>query len=297
MRSIKFFIVFLTLSISISSAAAAKLSDSDQHLLALSSDIAAQPQLMDAGYLSYTFGTPAVRLRPTAGFSQTWEWHEPANENLLYKLDDQTNAANEQRRLTFFAPADSKIDLKELESAIGTTPQQYFDQQLNRVEAFTLAPTTKLIAVQSPNTFKISQFAIEYTGSPLPPPSQQALSTASGARRAQAFAHHEKGRHDQALPLLSAHIREQPADIEAHIKLAESYKARFHLNEAIEQYRIALQLSGDNWSLRNRCLDGLKSLKVLPDQSETIATAPNHHTSSHPPSSLATQASPLAGGF
>jgi hypothetical protein len=142
---------------------------------------------------------------------------------------------------------------------------QHYDKSLNPESTYSLSANTTVTTLVPPNCFTVKQIEVEYKGPELPPLSQDEVNASIDERRARALDHHQKGQHDQALPLLVRHLQVRPTDAEAHLKLAESYKARCCINPAIEQYHLALQFAGDDDDLRKRCLDGLQTLKVIPD--------------------------------
>jgi hypothetical protein len=263
-------------------AATNKLSPPDQQILDFMNKLAANPQLLDPRFLSYKFGPPEVK------WGGDYEWCEARNHNRLYLLEQRPSLNNGEihSKLTIYTPTSSHITFADLESTLSTPPVEHvdrkpgqtgtftmsavsnpplkeFDQRVYKTETFAMSAYTNVSGAQPPNTFKLTEIVVDYDGPKLSP-SDDEIQAAVEDRRAVAFEHHKNGRHDQALPLLRSHLKEQPADVEARIKLAESYRGRFCLNQAIEQYRIALAECGDDSALRQQCIDGLKSLRVIP---------------------------------
>jgi tetratricopeptide (TPR) repeat protein len=200
---------------------------------------------------------------------RVYNWCEPVNHYLLAKLQKQTNPEDglSDSKLTFYVPGDSRIPMNSpaVQSVFGQVLGQHYDQNLNQASTYSLSENTTITALVPPNGFTVNQLEVEYKGPELPPLSQDEVNASIDERRARALDHHQNGRHDQALPLLVRHLQVRPTDAEAHLKLAESYRARCCLNQAIEEYRLALQYGADDEDLRKHCLEGLQSLKVIPD--------------------------------
>jgi hypothetical protein len=261
--------ICLILIVSVSPAKADDLSDGDKSLLDMVKSLAQDPHLMDPGYLSDKLGIPEVKWEPGSMAGKVWNWCEPINHSLLAKLQKQSDPTDgtSDSKLTFYVPGDSRIPINSpaIQQVFGQVLGQHYDQNLNQASTFSLSENTTITALVPPNGFTVKQLEVEYKGPELPPLSQDEVNASVDERRARALNHHQKGEHDQALPLLVRHLQVRPTDAEARLKLAESYKARCCINQAIEQYRLALRFAGDDQDLRKRCLDGLQSLKVIPD--------------------------------
>jgi len=243
-----------------------ELTDEDKRLVDLVSQLGQSPKLMDRRYLTYGLGAAEAKMEPGPIPHQTCEWLDPSNHNLLYKLDRQVDLDKDVSdcKFTVFVPPKSKIDFKCLESVFGSNASKQFDQRIYTAETFGISPTTNVVAWQPTRCFKVNEIMVQYKGPRLPTPTQEEIEAAITSRREQAFKHHEKGHHEQAFPMLTSHLQERPTDAEARLRLAESYKAQFCINEAIEQYRLAFDLAGSDQVMRQRCIDGLKLLKVFP---------------------------------
>jgi len=238
-----------------------RISEQGKNDLALAEKLANNPGLLRPNYLSYLVGTDEFS---TNSIDQNpCYWYEGLNHTLHYELKNTGNGSGYcSSKFSIYLPNEAGISKKDVQSLFSVEGKQAFDQEGRKIEQFQISPNTAVNIFQDPNFLTVRQISVEYAGAALPPPSAEHMKAALDTRRQQAFAHHEKGRHDVALPLLKAHLNSNPADVEARIRLAESYKAKACLNEAIAEYKLALSKCGDNTSLRNQCLDGLRALKV-----------------------------------
>jgi hypothetical protein len=260
MHASKPLLPMLALFLSCTSVVFAEPSDSDKQLMELTKTLADSPRLLDSRYLSYQLGTPETQWGGN-GF----EWYETNSHTLLYKLERHPSLKNGAItvKLTIFAPNKARVSFADLESALACPAKKYFDQRVNLAEAFPVSANTKVVASQSPNVFNLNEIEIEYDGAPISP-TQEDYKQAAEKRRELAFKNHKNGLHKVAFPMLASHLKEQPEDVEARIKLAESYRAHFSFNQAIEQYHLALAQSAPDSPNHKQCIDGLKSLKVIP---------------------------------
>jgi predicted Zn-dependent protease len=69
----------------------------------------------------------------------------------------------------------------------------------------------------------------------------------------------------ESLPVLEARAKTRPGDPEAHLHLAEAYKAQSQLVGAIGEYKVALALSGGNQEVRDKALSALRQMHVIDD--------------------------------
>lgn len=270
--------ICLILLLAVCPAKAGDLSEGDQSLLDLIKSLAQDPHLLDPGYLSDRLGVPEIKWEPGSSAGRVWNWCEPVNHCLLAKLQKQTDPTDgmSDSKMTFYVPGGSYIPINSpaIQQVFGQVLGQHYDQNLNQASSFSVSENTTITALVPPNGFAVKQLEVEYKGPELPPLSPEEVNSSIDERRSRALAHHQKGEHDQALPLLVRHLQVRPTDAEARLKLAESYRARCCLNQAIEQYKLALQYGGDDQGLRKRCLEGLQSLKVIPDGK---ADTPGHN--------------------
>lgn len=303
-------VVVILVSCACPFAYADKLTDNDKMLVDLVKTLAQDPHLMDARYLSDRFGAPEVKSDPGPTQRTTWQWHDRASYSLLCQLekDDDSAASLSDSKLTVFAQDGSNLSIDDLESAFGKEIGKHFDQRLYKTTSFAVSERTKIIAFEAPNNFRVKEVQVEYAGAPLPSLSPEEINDSIDARRARGFEEHKNKNYDQSLPLLSRHLQVRPADAEARIKLAETLKARCCLNQAIEQYRLALKQAGNDSHLRQQCLDGLRSLKVLPATEDSKENPGQAAAASQPvrsdfrnpvpaPRSFAGSAGPLDPGF
>jgi hypothetical protein len=90
------------------------------------------------------------------------------------------------------------------------------------------------------------------------------MSRAQLQRKGLAMDHINHGRYRQGIAVLSEHLGESPDDVEAHLALAQAFKANCQINEAIAQYRYTLANSGNNPTVQSQCIKDLQDMKVLP---------------------------------
>ncbi len=224
-----------------------------------------QPELICIRYLHYFLGrpedSPANRFNPT----KHYVWYRPNRRGLKYELvQEEAQPGRITESTLVFHTDDLDLDLQKVESKFGKSPRKYFDQTSAPTEEYSFAPNTVISFTQKPNTFQIGRIAINYKGDPLPPPSLEDLARAQLQRKGLGMDHLSHGRYRESIGVLSEHLGESPEDIEAHLALAQAFKANCQINEAIAQYRYTLANSGNNPTVRAQCVKDLQDMKVLP---------------------------------
>lgn len=227
-----------------------------------------QPELICIRYLHYFLGrpedAPANRFNPT----KHYVWYRPNRRGIKYELVQEEAQPGRVTESTLVLHTDDlDLDLTKVESRFGKAPRKYFDQTTAPTEEYSFAPNTITSFTQKHNTFQISRIAINYKGDPLPPPSMEDMARASLQRKGLGVDHLTHGRYRESIGVLSEHLGENPEDVEAHLALAQAFKANCQINEAIAQYRYTLANSGNFPQVREQCVKDLQDMKVLPSVS------------------------------
>ncbi len=251
-------------------AAAKALQDRTMADMTLTGHLAERPQLMNIEYLEcylgpkdQSSGAPSS-LANCAGMSATRTlWNDPLGRYNNYKLETSRHGQNDYvAEFDALMPDKAHRRLSEMDKIMGTHSKHSFDEQGQPVDVYDGSPNTKLFVYQAPQLADIIKIRVSYSGPILELPSQSDMQEATQYRRDMAAKQQKSGNYQQAAILWQAHLRSHPDDVDAHLQLAECYKAQCHLNESINEYRIALNMSGNNEDLHKRCVDGLHSLKV-----------------------------------
>jgi len=256
--------------------------------LTLLGQLAEKPQLMNVSYLQCYLGPSDGQLNSTYVPPQhksvpasTTYWRTIGGYHVAYKLTNSTIGQNDQVvEFNSKVPENTHIRLKDVDKVLNVSAKPSFDEQGAPISEYDSRPDTRVLVYERPGLADIIKIRIYYSGSPLPPPSAQDMQQAIKYRRDTAFAFKKQGNYDQAIPMLRAHLQSNPADAEAHLKLAECYKAKCQVNDSIAEYRTALDKSGDDNDLHKSCLKGLESLKVkspelsAESQSPSLTNAP-----------------------
>lgn len=227
--------------------------------------LAHQPELLCIRYLHYFFGRPEDSPANRFNTTKHYVWYRPNRRGVKYELvqeEAQPGIVTESTLL--FHTDDLDLDLQKVESKFGKSPRKYFDQSSAPTEEYSFAPNTVISFTQKPNTFQVNRIAINYKGDPLPPPSLEDMGRAQMQRKGLAMDHLNHGRFREGIGCLSEHLGENPEDIEAHLALAQAFRANCQINEAIAQYRYTLANSGNNPDVQSQCIKDLQEMKVLP---------------------------------
>jgi tetratricopeptide (TPR) repeat protein len=257
-----------------------KKADADTALI---SHLAQEPQLMNTSYLDCYLGendgsSNIAMARPGHSQSPTTVtvWHDLEGHFGAYKL-----ASSLYNPSTYFAEFSAPIStaaqlrLKDIDKLLKLSSSQAFDEQGKPVYLYQTRPDTQVLVYQAPGVADINKIRVCYEGAVLPPPSATDMQEALQYRRDEALSAQKMGNHQQAAHLFQAHLRSNPNDAEAHLKLAESYKAQCRINDAIKEYRIALDHCGNDDQLHQQCIDGLHSLQVdLPAEAGSSMPSP-----------------------
>lgn len=248
-------------------AALAENQSFDPHLVALINKLAASPELMNEDYLRVLLGPPTRRQGQPGSPSHLY-WHVPGFNGPKYELEKFEPAPGQVTRAAFIInePA-PRVSFKEVEGTFGATPTRRFNYLSQPIEIFSLRPDTQMIFTKPQNTFRVTRAAVTYAGAPLPPPSVFDMMSVTELRKQKIAALHEKKHFAHSLPLLQAHVKEEPFDGEGHYFLAKAYKQTCNLSDAASEYCQALTLSNGNQDLAQRCLDGLRELRLVPPSS------------------------------
>lgn len=243
----------------------------DPVALQVISKLSHQPELMNVSYLQYYLGLPANQAENEMRTDQCYYWYSTDRGMLRYKLEQNEIALNTvtDAMFTVYLP-DSGLTFKDMESKYGKPVKRFFNEYSFPTEQYNLIPNTSVSFIQPQNAFEIQEVVIHYRGHPLPLPSALDMKLASCERRANAFEYHCQKNWSSELPLLQSHLAEHPEDIEAHCALAQALKAIGHINEAIAEYEFALAQTSNNTELRQKCIAGLKELKVLPENNKKL---------------------------
>ncbi len=310
------------------------LSESVKQDLYLAQRLANNPSLYNAKYLDCYLGPRAQAI--SAPFSTSLRshtpvfktfWHDRTGQINRYKLEYSQPASDKYLAEFQFLPTrQDGLLISDMNSILGTSPTQTLDEEGQTTLMYDIEPNsenqhnnksnnkqknkqntihnenwplghTKIFIYQDTHLVNVARLGVQYAGPPPPPPSDADMEEANTYRRDTAFANQKLGNHDQAQSQLKSHLKAHPKDAEAHLKLAESYKAKSCINESIAEYKIALSQSGDDSDLRDQCIAGLHSLKVdIPEASipaPATITAPgsmttlSRPTTAHPLSSTA----------
>jgi hypothetical protein len=262
---------------------------SDKPNFELVEQIAHQPELMNLRYLQYVIGPPE-KTPNQIGYVKRYYWRDPDPnaDSIKFELVQTESAPGRICQSVLIARMENldDVDLKKLESRYGSEPsknasqiskddpnqppqkgylstKKFFDQQSCPNLQYVFVPNTYVDFKQPQDTFHITQATITYKGECLPPLSAVSLLQAQQAYRTLALDHHKNERWRQAVPALRNHVAEHPEDAEARIALAEAYRGNCNVNEAIEQYRIAMGETNDP-QVAQQCLKGLQEMRVLP---------------------------------
>lgn len=227
--------------------------------------LAHQPELICIRYLHYFLGRPEDSPANRFNSTKHYVWYRPNRRGVKYELvQEESQPGRVTESTLLFHTDDLDLDLQKVESKFGKAPRKYFDQMSSPTEEYSFAPNTVISFTQKPNTFQVGRIAINYKGDPLPPPSLEDMARAQMQRKGLGMDHISHGRYREGIGVLSEHLGENPEDIEAHLALAQAFKANCQINEAIAQYRYTLANSGNNPAVQSQCIKDLQEMKVLP---------------------------------
>lgn len=227
--------------------------------------LAHQPELICIRYLHYFLGRPEDSPANRFNATKHYVWYRPNRRGVKYELvQEEAQPGRVTESTLLFHTDDLDLDLQKVESKFGKAPRKYFDQMSSPTEEYSFAPNTVISFTQKPNTFQVGRIAINYKGDPLPPPSLEDMARAQMQRKGLGMDHISHGRYREGIGVLSEHLGENPEDIEAHLALAQAFKANCQINEAIAQYRYTLANSGNNPAVQSQCIKDLQEMKVLP---------------------------------
>ncbi len=287
-----------------------KLSPGTLQDLQIIQRLANNPCLLNTNYLDCYLGPRASAI--TAPFSKSLRssapvfrtfWHDQNGLSVAYKLE--TSTVSQDNFLAEFQCAltpNNDVRLDDLDKILNEEAKYSLDEEGRSDLTYSIKPkdqnirflqsnsqqndvsTTKVLVYQDTNLINITRIVVQYNGPPLVLPSAQDMEEANTFRHDNALEHHRLGQHQQAQRLLQSHIQSHPGDAEAHLKLAESYRAQSCINQSIAEYKIALSKCGDNANLRNKCLEGLQQLKVtVPVQKPVQYLSPPTRINVNPP--------------
>jgi hypothetical protein len=262
-------LTLLFLSLNISAQAKSHLNSLPANTradLQLLKNIVDSPQLLSPKYLECYLGPKALTM--TAPFSQSLRspapvmktfWLDRGENYPRYTLEQIWPASNKfLAEFSFVLSRPEDLLLTDVSKTLDEAPTKVIDA--NGRPAFAYAckdPTMKVLAYQDSHIVNLTKIAVQYSGPILLPPTTEQMNQAIEHRHEAALVHARSGHHDKAVSLLHSHLQSNPNDAEAHLQLADSYKASSCVNEAIGEYKAALANCGNNKELHDRCIEGL----------------------------------------
>lgn len=127
--------------------------------------------------------------------------------------------------------------LKDISKTLDKEPTYTLDENGFPAQLYVLDSGVKVFAYQDGVLINLARIAVRYAGPTPSPPTKEDLYEAIEYRHNQALEQQRLGHYDKANSLLQSHLQANPTDAEAHLNLAESYKARSCINEAITEYK------------------------------------------------------------
>ena len=228
------------------------------------------PQLLDTNYLSCYLGkkfssmkAPAsISLRTQSPIIRTY-WFDTNNQYVRYVLEQgRPNPNKSLADFSIILTRPENVLSKELDKIFDRLPHKAIDEHGKSVLAYFVSRNIKVFAHQHSHLVNLTKISLQYSGPSLPPPTTSEMEEAFQHRYKTALENAQVGQYNQAIPLLQTHLKSYPNDAQAHLELANTYKASSCLNKAISEYKLGLLTSGDNKEISDKCIKGLQTLKI-----------------------------------
>lgn len=282
-------LLILVLFFAVGSSPAKEAPSLDSQTWELINNLAHKPELMNLDYLQHFIGRPQNERSQQALAQKQYFWYDPDGgvRRQLYQTEHPIGKVVESR-LIMELP-DSKLTIGDIERLYGKTARRFYEYGAHATLLYSLVPNTQLVFVVPRTTFRVGQVKINYRGPALPEPAAADMTLARARLSSQMEEMIGKEQWDQVVPHLLRRLKDNPRDGEAHYQLGRAYARQGHIHEAIVQYKSALAMTaptsatalGDaaavasgsgsaapasvsGEELRNKCLEGLRELRVLP---------------------------------
>lgn len=227
-----------------------------------------QPELMNIEYLKYYIGRPHNEQHASQSLNPQYIWYD-RDEKVKYELDLTQSLPGQVTHAQMTVHLDGMgLTFEQLGSIYGKPVKRFYDYRAQPAEVYSFVPTTYLAFSSPVNTFKCNEGKIVYSGPPLPQPGPEDMAQAEAAMVARGALMAKNNEHlvsRESIPVLEARAKTRPEDPEAHLHLAEAYKAHSDLVGAIGEYKVALALSGGNQDARDKALSALRQMHVIDD--------------------------------
>jgi hypothetical protein len=257
--------------------AESKPSDGDERSIKLITKLAHTPHLISYDYLKCALGAPSRVSCLPGGIARQAEWFDMGTNHLRYRYQQEFGpliaSGSVRNHFEFFLNRGTSLTTKGLARRLNSSCTTQYDQHANPTGFYKVSPNMTLEAHELGSDRTIGEISLDYVGPGLPAPSASEYTDALQVRRDEAFAQFGKGYRSKAAPLLSSYLKDFPSDPEAHLKLAEAYKAGGCINQAINQYSLVYALSETDPHMRQEAERGLQALKLGPIRQANVAQA------------------------
>lgn len=271
----RFIVLWICLALSLSTSVLAKsqskiIRKDNKEDFDLIKRIAKNPTLLNPAYIQcYTGPQTKTMIVPqsknlhcTSQIKRTyWFGQDESYERYTFEQNIQ-NLPKSYIEFSINPSFHDYMRVKELSKILDKKPQKAIDAEGHQAALYTLDNNLKVWGYEQDMLVNLSKIAVQYIGPPLLPPSQSDMQEAITYKRKIAFEHARLANHRKGIPLLQSYLQMEPGDMEAHLKLAECYKAGSFINPAINEYRLVLANTTAGDKLNEQAIAGLASLKV-----------------------------------
>lgn len=229
-------------------------------------NLARRPELINIEYLKYHIGRPSNEADNRAAMVKNYVWYMGPQRFPGYQLK-QTQTVENTISEFIVNLGRQQLMREDVEKLFGAPQRVSYNEHAQPAMYYSLAPNSTLTFIEPHNTFRITSVNVAYRGPTLGVPVSDIYS-GHDARRQRVLDMHKKGDVLNCMPVMSEHLKEHPEDAEAHAAMAEMYRSQCRLNEAICEYKTVLSLPGIDPQVANRAMEGLRTLKLIPDANQ-----------------------------
>lgn len=233
-----------------------------------------QPELMNRDYLEHLIGRPENDKDQRFAQTKKYYWYGVGHMPLYELLQAEVLPGKVVASTFIMHLQNGELMFADIDKEFGNVSQKFFDTNGHATQLLSFAPHSSISFSVPPDCDYVRTVKIIYNGPPLTSPSNDDMQEADDRSLDNAYRHIYSADYDGAMQPLVSRLRKHPEDGEAHYLLAETYWHRNRLNEAINEYDLALANSGDNRDLQTACVAGLYKLRALPNQDD-VANIPS----------------------
>lgn len=224
-----------------------------------------RPELMNVEYLKHYLGNPDPQITQIGARTYVHYWYDHLRRKRCELYQEYSQPKQIVESVMVFHLPQNELDFALLDKKLGAPVRRFYDHEAHQTRMYTTAPYTTL-SMSIPHTgYAVNKATVTYMGPSLSSPGFDDMQIAQDHFKSRTqFALKSEANWRDALAKAQERMTLFPQEAESHLALAHALRKTGNVHEAINEYKLALNMGKFNEGLRQQCIDGLKELRVLP---------------------------------